>query len=295
MTNILKSIAVAALFMPAAAFAIPTTTMSTPVTNTQSATQTPREDVVVEMTTTLGPVKLLLYGDTPRHMENFVKLASEGFYDGLLFHRVINDFMIQGGDPDSRNAAAGTQLGGGDVAYQIDAEFVYPRHFHKRGALAAARQGDAVNPDKKSSGSQFYIVTGKKYTPEQLDQMEQRLRMTRQKDIFDSLARENRDTIMAMRRNRDQAGLSALQEELIKKSDAMVKEQNVGFTPEQREAYTTVGGTPHLDGAYTVYGEVLEGMDVVDAIQKVETGAGDRPVNDVRIISMKVIGPSKEK
>ncbi len=178
------------------------------------------------------------------------------------------------------------------MPYQIDAEFVYPKHFHKRGALAAARQGDAVNPDKKSSGSQFYIVTGKSYTPAQLDQMEQRLRLTRQKEIFDALAREQRDTIMAMRRNRDQAGLNALQDELIKKSDAMVKEQNVGFTPEQREAYTSVGGTPHLDGAYTVYGEVIEGMDVVDAIQKVETGAADRPVEDVRIISMKVVGPA---
>lgn len=290
MNNLLRNIAVAAALLPAAAFALPKTTIMT--TAHTANTQAPKEDIVVEMTTTLGPIKLLLYGDTPRHMENFVKLASEGFYDGLLFHRVINEFMIQGGDPDSRNASAGAQLGGGDVPYQIDAEFVYPKHFHKRGALAAARQGDAVNPDKKSSGSQFYIVTGKSYTPAQLDQMEQRLRLTRQKEIFDALAREQRDTIMAMRRNRDQAGLNALQDELIKKSDAMVKEQNVGFTPEQREAYTSVGGTPHLDGAYTVYGEVIEGMDVVDAIQKVETGAADRPVEDVRIISMKVVGPA---
>lgn len=290
MNSIIRNIAVAAMMLPAAAFAFSPTAMNTPSQSTP--VQAPREDVVVEMNTTMGPVKLLLYGDTPRHMENFVKLASEGFYDGLLFHRVINDFMIQGGDPDSRNAAAGAHLGGGDVPYQIDAEFVYPRHFHKRGAIAAARQGDAVNPDKKSSGSQFYIVTGKSYTPAQLDQMEQRLRFTRQKEIFDSLARQQRDTIMAMRRDRDQAGLNRLQEELVAKSAAMVKEENVGFSPEQREAYTTVGGTPHLDGAYTVYGEVLEGMDVVDAIQKVETGEGDRPVEDVRIISMRVLGPA---
>lgn len=292
MNSILRNIAIAAIFIPVSAFAIPSFNMN-PSAKEPVSQQVPKEDVVVEMTTSLGTIKLLLYGDTPRHMENFVKLASEGFYDGLLFHRVINDFMIQGGDPDSRNATSEAHLGGGDVAYQIDAEFVYPRHFHKRGALAAARQGDAVNPEKKSSGSQFYIVTGKTYTPEQLDKMEQRLRLTRQKEIFDNLARENRDTIMAMRRNRDQAGLNALQEELVKKSDEIVKSQNVGFTPEQREAYSTIGGTPHLDGAYTVYGEVLEGMDVVDAIQKVETAPGDRPVDDVRIISMKVIGPKK--
>lgn len=290
MNNILRSIALSAALLPAAMFASPSTlTMTTPATETTA----PREDVVVEMTTTLGPVKLLLYGDTPRHLENFVKLASEGFYDGLLFHRVINDFMVQGGDPDSRNAASGTQLGSGDVPYQIDAEFVYPRHFHKRGALAAARQGDAVNPEKKSSGSQFYIVTGKTYTPSQLDQMEQRLRLTKQKEIFDSLASAQRDTIMAMRRNRDQAGLQALQEKLVAESAKELENHKTGFTPEQREAYTTVGGTPHLDGAYTVYGEVIEGMDVIDAIQKVETDSSDRPVNDVRIISMKVVGPEK--
>lgn len=292
MKHLLRNIAVAAAFLPAAAFAFNPSAMTNTNTDNKTTVQAPKEDVIVEMNTTLGPVKLKLYGDTPRHMENFVKLASEGFYDGLLFHRVINEFMIQGGDPDSRNAAAGAQLGGGDVPYQIDAEFVYPRHFHKRGAIAAARQGDAVNPEKKSSGSQFYIVTGKTYTPGQLDQMEQRLKLTAQKEIFDSLARQQRDTIMAMRRNRDQAGLNALQDELVKKSGEMVKERNVGFTAEQREAYSTVGGTPHLDGAYTVYGEVIDGMDVVDAIQKVETGAADRPVEDVRIISMKVVGPA---
>lgn len=279
------------MMLPALAFAFNPTPMDNK-TDSKISAQVPEEDVIVEMNTTEGPIKLLLYGDTPRHMNNFVMLASEGYYDGLLFHRVINDFMIQGGDPDSRNAATGTQLGGGDVPYQIDAEFVYPRHFHKKGAIAAARQGDAVNPEKKSSGSQFYIVTGRTYTPAQLDQMEQRLRLTAQKEIFDSLASQQRDTIMAMRRNRDQAGLTALQEELVKKSGEMIKDRNINFTPEQREAYTTVGGTPHLDGSYTVYGEVLEGMDVVDKIQKVETDSNDRPKEDVRILSMKVIGPA---
>ena len=248
-------------------------------------------DVKVVMNTTLGQVTLLLYGDTPKHLANFVKLADEGYYDGLLFHRVINDFMVQGGDPDSRNAPAGKQLGMGGPGYEIDAEIVYPCHSHKRGAIAAARQGDAGNPERRSSGSQFYIVTGRTYSEGQLNQMEQSLRHAQKQEIFNRLASEHRDSIMTMRRNRDQAGLQQLQEELVKQTEAMAAENPASFTPEQREAYTTVGGTPHLDGTYTVFGEVVEGMDVVDAIQKVETGAADRPKEDVRILSMKVVRP----
>lgn len=249
----------------------------------------PTGDVKVLMHTTEGDVTLLLYGDTPVHTRNFVRLVNEGFYNGLLFHRVINDFMIQGGDPDSRNAEAGAMLGEGDLDYKIDAEFVYPRHFHKRGALAAAREGDSVNPEKKSSATQFYIVTGRVFTPEQLDQMNQRRLLQQKKDIFNQLTLENRDTIMAMRRARDREGLQQLQDELAAKTEAMAAANPDTLTAQQREAYTTVGGTPHLDGSYTVYGEVLDGMDVVDRIQKVETDGNDRPTNDVRIISMKVI------
>lgn len=257
--------------------------------NDQQTTGIPQKDVVVEMNTTMGDVKLMLYGDTPRHLDNFVKLVNEGYYDGVLFHRVINDFMVQTGDPDSKNAPAGKMLGMGSPDYKIEAEFVYPRHFHKRGALAAAREGDASNPTKASSGSQFYIVTGKTYSPAQLDQMEQRLQLEQQKSIFGQLASQHRDSIMSMRRNRDQAGLAALQEKLIEQSDSIVKQNPVKFTDEQREAYSTVGGTPHLDGSYTVFGEVIEGMDVIDRIQKVETDRNDRPLEDVRVISMKVV------
>lgn len=249
-----------------------------------------QKDVIVEMNTTMGPVKILLYGDTPKHLNNFVKLVNEGYYDGVLFHRVINDFMVQTGDPNSKNAAKGEMLGMGDPSYRIEAEFVYPKHFHKRGALAAAREGDATNPNRESSGSQFYIVTGKTYTPGQLDQMERRLQLEQQKEIFGRLAKENRDSIMNMRRNRDQEGLAALQEKLIQESDSIMRQNPAKLTDEQRSAYSTVGGTPHLDGTYTVFGEVLEGMDVVDAIQKVETDRNDRPLEDIRITSMKVIG-----
>lgn len=276
-----------AITMAAAAYAI--SSKSVNAMNDQQTTGIPQKDVVVEMNTTMGAVKILLYGDTPRHLENFVKLVNEGYYDGVLFHRVINDFMVQTGDPDSKDAPAGKMLGMGGPDYKIEAEFVYPRHFHKRGALAAAREGDASNPTKASSGSQFYIVTGKTYSPAQLDQMEQRLQLEQQKTIFGELASQHRDSIMSMRRNRDQAGLAALQEKLIEQSASIVKQNPVKFTDEQREAYSTVGGTPHLDGSYTVFGEVIEGMDVVDKIQKVETDRNDRPQEDVRVISMKVV------
>lgn len=248
-----------------------------------------KNDVEVEMHTTMGDITLLLYGDTPLHLDNFVKLVNEGFYDGVLFHRVINDFMVQTGDPDSKNAPAGKMLGMGDPGYKIDAEFVYPKHFHKRGALAAAREGDAHNPEKKSSGSQFYIVTGKTYTPAQLDQMDARRIMEQKKAIFNSLALANRDSIMAMRRSGDREGLLNLQDKLAAQTETEAAQHPDKLTPEQREAYSTVGGTPHLDGSYTVFGEVISGMDVVDRIQKAETDANDRPTEDVRIISMKVI------
>lgn len=247
-------------------------------------------DALVDIKTSMGDIRVRLFGDTPKHQANFVKLVNEGFYDGVLFHRVINDFMVQTGDPDSKNAAKGAMLGSGDPDYQIDAEFVYPRHFHKRGALAAARQGDQVNPQKKSSGSQFYIVTGKTFNDSQLDQMDRQRAMQQQKAIFDRLVEQNRDTIMSMRRSRDQAGLQDLQDKLIKQTEAEAATLTPDIlTAEQREAYRTEGGTPHLDGSYTVFGEVISGLDVVDRIQKAETDHNDRPVDDIRITSMKVV------
>lgn len=258
---------------------------STDMTTTQT-----KNDVIVELKTTLGDIKILLYGDTPRHLDNFVHLVDSGFYDGVLFHRVINDFMIQTGDPDSKNAPAGKMLGMGDPGYNIDAEFVYPKHFHKRGALAAAREGDAVNPTKQSSGSQFYIVTGTVFNDSQLDQMNARKVQQQRQEVFNKLALENRDTIMALRKERNQVALQELQDKLIKETDSIVKSAPDTLTAEQRQVYSTVGGTPHLDGSYTVFGEVISGMDVVDKIQKVETDRNDRPVEDVKIISAKVIG-----
>lgn len=243
----------------------------------------------VEILTTAGRIIVGLYDDTPRHRDNFVKLVNEGFYDGLLFHRVIRDFMVQTGDPESRNAAKGAQLGAGNVGYEIDAEILCPAHINKRGALAAARTGDQVNPMRRSSGSQFYIVTGRTFTDGQIDQMQHQARQQQLQDIFNRHARENRDTIMSLRRNRDSAGLQALQDSLVKLTESEGAANPFTYSDEQREIYRTQGGAPHLDGAYTVFGEVLEGLDTVEAIEKAATDGADRPVDDIRIISMKVL------
>ncbi|TFU95312.1 peptidylprolyl isomerase [Barnesiella sp. WM24] len=251
-------------------------------------TQTDKNDIIVNISTTMGDIKVLLYGDTPKHRDNFIKLVNDGFYDGTLFHRVINEFMIQAGDPESKGAPAVKRLGTGGPGYNIEAEIVYPEHFHKRGALAAARQGDNVNPERKSSGSQFYIVTGKAYSEQQLMQMEKQMQMMKQQEIFNRLASERRDTIMQLRRNNDHAGIQKLQEELIALTETEASKNPVKFTDEQKKAYTTVGGTPHLDNQYTVFGEVLDGLDVVERIEKVTTLPGDRPKDDVKILNITI-------
>ena len=254
-----------------------------------SCASTSHKETVVLMETSLGNIKVKLYDETPAHRDNFVKLVNEEYYDGTLFHRVINEFMIQGGDGTSKNAPAGKMLGMGDPGYTVPAEFVYPKYFHKRGALAAARQGDQVNPEKASSGSQFYIVTGKVFNPQQLDQMERQMQMQQEQSVFQALAAAHREEILNMRKARDIQGLQTLQDTLIAQMKEQIKKEGKRtFTQAQREAYTTVGGTPHLDGEYTVFGEVIEGMDVVNKIQQVETGAADRPVADVKIIKMKI-------
>ena len=238
----------------------------------------------------MGDITVRLYDDTPLHRDNFLKLASEGFFNGTLFHRVIKDFMIQGGDPESKGAPAGKNLGSGGPGYNVPAEIKPATLFHKRGALSAARLGDEVNPAKESSGSQFYIVWGKVYKAAELKQLERQLKMQQEQNIFNALAAEHRDEIMNLRRNRDRDGLMALQEKLGKM--AMDKSKEIGapaFTPEQVEAYTTQGGTPFLDGAYTVFGEVEEGLDIVEDIQKVETSLNDRPKTDVVMTAVTVL------
>ena len=242
----------------------------------------------VKITTSLGNIIVRLYDETPLHRDNFLKLAKEGFYNGTLFHRVIRDFMVQGGDPDSVNAPAGKRLGTGGPDYTLEAE-IHPALFHKRGALAAARQGDEVNPERRSSGSQFYIVWGQTYNDGQLRQMGKQLEMQRLQSIFQTLAADHRAEILQLRRDRNRTGLQELQERLV--AEAELKATTLGpvLTEAQMEAYSSVGGTPHLDGQYTVFGEVVEGLDIVDRIQQVETLSGDRPKANVVVVKATVL------
>ncbi len=196
-------------------------------------------ETLVQIDTDMGKIKVKLFNDTPQHRDNFIKNVKEKRYDGLLFHRVIKQFMIQGGDINSKDAPIEQHLGDGDPGYTIPAEIVYPKYFHKRGMLCAARTSDDENPERASSGTQFYIVTGKFYTEMELDKME--------------------------------------------------KSDNKTFTPEERQAYMLEGGAPHLDNKYTIFGEVVKGMKVVDKIQFVETNEDDRPLKNIKIKTMTIV------
>lgn len=243
---------------------------------------------LVKLETTMGNITVALYNETPKHRDNFIKLVKEGVYDSTLFHRVIKHFMIQAGDPDSKNASDTAMLGSGDVGYTIPAEF-NPKFFHKKGVLAAARQGDDVNPEKASSGCQFYIVTGRKFTEPQLLGMENKINEQREEALFDSLARQHMKEIYKMRKAGDNAGLLELQDTLEAQARELAdKEEKFRFTPEQIKAYSTIGGAPHLDGSYTVFGEVTEGMEVVDNIEIAKTNRADRPIENIRILKASI-------
>lgn len=252
--------------------------------------QTAQDETKVLIKTTVGDITIKLYNETPQHRDNFIKLVNEHYYDSILFHRVIKDFMVQAGDPESKNAQKGTQLGAGDPGYTIPAEFVYPKFFHKRGALSAARQADQVNPERKSSGSQFYIVTGKTYDKYELQDLEKQLRQRQGQGVFDRLVAQNMDSIMNMQMAGDNDGIMKLQEELNEKTNQILKEQGpFKFTEEQVDAYMSEGGTPFLDNDYTVFGEVIDGMKAVYKIEQAGTDMNDRPRKDIRIISMEII------
>ena len=200
--------------------------------------QKPQKNSLVLISTIYGDIKISLYNETPKHRDNFLKLVKSGMYDSTIFHRIIKDFMIQGGDPDSKNAAPGVALGEGGLGYTIPAEFI-PSLIHKKGVLAAAREGDAVNPNKASSSCQFYIVQGRKFTRAEIDKM-------------------------------------------LKAKNAR-RDTKIEYTDEQYKIYETIGGTPHLDMDYTIFGEVIEGLDVVDKIAAVEKDKRDRPKEDIKM------------
>ena len=217
-------------------------TVSTGI-SAQDADTLARREVLLE--TTMGNIRLELYNETPLHRDNFLKLVAEGYYDGNLWHRVIGDFMIQTGDSTSRHAEPGASVGNYSPDYTLPAEIVFPKYFHKRGALAAAREVDSVNPNRESSASQFYIVVGKTFSEMALDRY---------------------------------------QERIDKATDGTVK-----LTDDIRDYYRKIGGTPWLDGQYTVFGEVVEGLDVAKKIDYVRTDDYNRPIDDVKIIRATVV------
>lgn len=237
---------------------------------------------LVEITTPYGKMKVLLYDDTPLHKENFLSLVEQGKYDSLIFHRVIRDFMIQGGDPTSFHAPRGAQLGEKEIGEPIEAEFRYPQHIHKRGALAAARMPDKVNPDRKSSGSQFYIVQGQRLTNEQLDIIEQKRNTQLKNAIFYRIQHFYEDSLRYYQEHGMAQQLADLQSRVLIKVAEMAEDEGLFVIPDSvREIYMNEGGVPHLDGQYTVFGEVVEGFEVIDSIASVATDRNDRPNRDV--------------
>jgi peptidylprolyl isomerase len=253
-----------------------------------------KKETMVIIETNLGKMKVKLYNETPKHRDNFIKLVNLGYYNGLLFHRVIKDFMIQAGDPKSKNATPDVQLGGGGPGYTIPAEF-NPELIHKKGALAAARLGENMNPLRASSGSQFYIVQGKITSDAVLDQIEPSIdnTITNQR-IMEYLSKpENkaqREELSKYSKENDRHKLDSLFNKLGAKLNPRANGQSgFKYTAEQRNIYKTIGGTPHLDMGYTVFGEIVEGMDVVDKIAAVKTVAANRPEAQVKIISIAIV------
>jgi cyclophilin family peptidyl-prolyl cis-trans isomerase len=256
-----------------------------------------KEDIV-RITTPFGDIDVKLYDKTPLHHDNFLKLAEKGYYDSLLFHRVIENFMIQGGDPDSRHARPGQLLGDGDTNYTIPFEYVQ-EYIHVRGVLAAARESDDVNPQKASSGSQFYIVQGKKFTDEELDAVELKVERRTKQYILLNFLKKQADSSMynqfkSLVDKRDTASVRKIIEKYHDAVEAeYLRTKPFKLTDKQRYIYKTIGGTPHLDGAYTVFGEVVNGMEVVDRIASMKTDSNDRPLTDIKM-SMKILSRKKQ-
>lgn len=253
-----------------------------------------QKETKVIIKTNFGDIKIKLYNETPKHRDNFIKLVKEHFYDSLLFHRVISEFMIQGGDPTSKRALPSITLGNGENGYTIPAEIV-PSLFHKKGALAAARMGDDVNPKKESSGCQFYIVQGRLFTDTLMTMQEERMLNGMKQDAFRTfLSKEENKTIrekfIACQQQSQIDSIKAIIAQLQPQLDVeFTKLPSYKFSEAQRTAYKTIGGTPHLDGNYTVFGEVLEGLEVVDKIAKTQVDGMSRPLSDVRIIKAYIV------
>ena len=240
---------------------------------------------VIRMETSCGDIRFRLYEETPLHRDNMIKLVKEGFYEGILFHRVIRGFMVQTGDPTSKGAGPGIRLGHGSADHKIKAE-ILPQYFHKKGVIAAAREGDAVNPERNSSGSHFYIAQGQVYTKEMLNKLVENINNNRFKALYNQFKEKRKAEILGYQEAKDEASLERINQELIAEANEMMKQRKLELTEEQIEAYTSEGGIPHLDGEYTVFGEVIEGLEVVDKIAAKSTDMYDRPQQDVVIKKM---------
>jgi peptidylprolyl isomerase len=243
------------------------------------------ESTIISIKTTLGDIKIKLYDNTPLHRDNFISLINSGFYEGISFHRVIKDFMIQAGDPLTKTGAKKTAS---DTlnSYTVPAEF-NSANFHKKGALAAARQGNDINPMMRSSGTQFYIVQGVKYTDDELNQAESRINGGLKQALFYRLMKETSDSVRLSGKTISEGEIQEIASVKMFKYLTTTAEYKISET--QRSVYKSIGGTPRLDGTYTVFGEVIEGLDVVDKIAAVQTDNTDKPLIDVKILKIKIV------
>jgi len=252
------------------------------VSNSFGSADNKEKEKMVQIETEFGTIKIKLYDETPLHRDNFVKLINEGFYTDLLFHRVIKGFMVQGGDPDSKNAEPGKKLGNGNLGYTIPAE-INPKFFHHRGILAAARQGDQVNPEKKSSASQFYIIQGKVFRPAELDSLQLIMGESRKMGMLQTRLKVIEPELNKLRSEGKEDEIMA-RVNSIRQSVAAddAKLPPLKFSEEQKKAYTTIGGYPSLDNNYTIFGEVTEGMEVIDKITQQPVNQYNRPDKDIK-------------
>ncbi len=254
-------------------------------------------DYLITIKTNQGDMVAVLYDETPKHKANFIKLAKEHYFDSLLFHRVIEGFMIQGGDPDSKNAVPGQSLGMGGPGYTVDAEF-NPKFFHEKGALSAARLGDQQNPTKASSGSQFYVVQGQVTPAAELDALkidQAALNAAFQQMLQNPASQSLVDSLNQIYMSGDMQGYQRKLYSLVPRLEKLTGMKIYKEVSEEKiKAYTTVGGAPHLDGDYTVFGKVINGLDVIDKIARVQKGGNDRPLEDIRMVVIVEEMPRKE-
>lgn len=243
-----------------------------------SCKQYKQDSQYIKILTDKGDIVIRLYNETPKHRDNIIKLANEKYYDGQIFHRIINNFVVQGGDPTTKNAKPDSLYGNGGPDYLIDFEYV-DSLIHKRGAVGMAREGDDINPEKKSSGSQFYIVKGKVYTNQQLDELEKKIESKKKASLYKRIFNDK----LAKQKDNSKIDTVSLSLDVSMAFDSIWEQQpKFKFSEKQRKVYTTIGGIPHLDGNYTVFGEVIQGMDIVDEFSTVNTDKNDRPLKDIK-------------